>query len=394
MICYIHIVFDALLYFIMRSVMIRNISKYILSSFVGLSICLFSSGLYAQEIDVSLQEPAIPVQQQKYSVGDDIALDVRVVGQTNLISGDDRIVLWGIEEVDDGIKIFSLKVRSALERKIAAKEVVCTIKGFRDDNIEAQCINEREEDLSLYLLQQGYASADRAAIYGSIYEAPYLTAEKIAQENEHGVWAEGADSISRGDTQSRNFLIGASFLIIVAVLGLAILSFYIMRGFGRVVDVQNQALDLATKERSLKDKEKHIVASMINSEIQENKTKIEAYLMVYEETLKDFDEDGRIPKYKSGGEVIQKQPGLSRVIFDGNTHKLELLGTRLPSELIHYYARIKTNPDYIELKTDMSEDEAKKIIETVVEAAQKLDNVSTRILESFKQQALIQALDV
>lgn len=372
----------------------KNISKYILRSLFTVLLCMFSYGVHAQDINVPLSENHIQVQKKKYSVGDDIVANVRVIGQTVLLSEEDRIVLWGIEEVDAGVKIFSLKVRSALERKIGEKPVTCTVKGVEDGSVQAQCINEREEDLSLYLLQQGYASADRALIYGSIYEEPYITAEKIAQENKHGVWEEGVGSSSSGEKQSRNFLIGASFLVIVTVLGLVVLSFYIMRGFGRVVDMQSQVIDLASKERSLKDQEKYIISSMITSEIKENKTKIEAYLMIYEETLTDFEDNGRTPKYKSGGEVIQKQPGLSRVIFDGNTHKLELLGATLPSELIHYYARIKTNPDYIELKPEMSEEEAQKIIETAVDTAKKLDKISDSILDSFQKNALMQAFDV
>ncbi len=372
----------------------KNISKYILRSLFTVLLCMFSYGAHAQDINVPLSENHVQVQKKKYSVGDDIVAKVRVIGQTVLLSEEDRIVLWGIEEVDAGVKIFSLKVRSALERKIGEKSVTCTVKGIEDGSVQAQCINEREEDLSLYLLQQGYASADRALIYGSIYEEPYLTAEKIAQENKHGVWEEGVGSSSAGEKQSRNFLIGASFLVIVTVLGLVVLSFYIMRGFGRVVDMQSQVIDLASKERSLKDQEKYIISSMITSEIKENKTKIEAYLMIYEETLTDFEDNGRTPKYKSGGEVIQKQPGLSRVIFDGNTHKLELLGATLPSELIHYYARIKTNPDYFELKPEMPEEEALKIIETAVDTAKKLDKISDRILDGFQKNALMQAFDV
>ena len=73
-----------------------------------------------------------------------------------------------------------------LEKKIAGQAVTCTVKSFIGDqitggNAKAQCVNYAEEDLSLFLLQQGYVSVNRTEIYGSLYEAPYIQAELQAQ---------------------------------------------------------------------------------------------------------------------------------------------------------------------------------------------------------------------
>ena len=370
---------------IVKDSVMNSISKYILISFLGLimSGALVSGPSFGQEVD------GVTFVNRPY---EDISYSVRVINSTTLVSGKTRISLWGIEKIRSGASIFHLKVRGALEKEIGAQNVLCTIKDRDDEhNIKAQCINGKEEDLSLFLLQQGYASADRTAIYGSIYERPYLDAEEYARQNGQGAWA--VESL-HGDAQSKNFMMAAFFLMTVFILALSFLGFHIMRGFGRVVDIQNQSIDLASKERVLKDQEKFIVASIIDAEIKANKSKIEAYIMVYEEVLQRLDDDNIAPKYQKTGEIIQKQPALDRSVFDGNTHKLDSFGSRLASSVIHYYARIKTVPDYVEITPDMPKNEVIQIIAAVVDSAKKMDEISDKIRGDFVQHALIKRLEV
>lgn len=298
-----------------------------------------------------------------------------------LIDGKTKILLWGVERINPNAAVFNLKARNTLEKKIDGRPVVCTTQAKKGNVISAQCINYAEEDLSLFLLQQGLVSADRTSIHGSVYEGPYLEAERVAQENSYGVWASSEEySSSSGDNQTKNFMFGAFLLVAVFIMALIVLGFFVMRGFGRVIDVQSRSLDLALKERDLKEKEKLVIASMINSEIKENKSKIEAYLLVYEEMLRDFSDATKPPTYQKTGEVIQKQPALSRVVFDGNTSKIDLFGSELASNLVHYYARIKTNPDYLEVAPDTPIEEVQAIISMAVGNAEKLDDIATRLL--------------
>ncbi len=298
-----------------------------------------------------------------------------------LIAGKTKILLWGVERINPNAAVFNLKARNVLENKIDGRPVVCTTQAKKGNVISAQCINYADEDLSLFLLQQGVVSADRTSIHGSVYEGPYVEAERIAQENNYGVWAAGDKT--PGDKQTKNFMFGAFLLVAVFIMALIVLGFFVMRGFGRVIDVQSRSLDLAMKERDLKEKEKLVIASMINSEIKENKSKIEAYLLVYEEILRDFSDDTKPPTYQKTGEVIQKQPALSRVVFDGNTNKIDLFGSELASNLVHYYARIKTNPDYKEVAPDAAIEEVQAIISTAVENAEKLDDIATSLLSKL-----------
>ncbi len=340
---------------------------------------------------ISLMADASFAQVNSDAESKEISINARVLDSTTLISGKTRISLWGIEKIDTQSAVFSLRIRQALENKIGNSNVLCVVKSKIDnDFVKAQCINSKEEDLSMFLLHEGYASADRKEIYRSIYETPYLNAEQSAQASNNGIWGGAENSDYK---QSKNFLMGSLILIIVFILALVVLGFHLMRGFSRVVDIQSQSIDLATKERALKDKEKYIIASMIDAEIRSNKAKIKAFLTIYEETLQGLSDSGRALEYQKAGDIVQKQPALSRSVFDGNTNKLDLLGSRLASSVIHYYARIKTSPDYIDIKPDTPYNEAKKIIETVIDNANKLSETSDRLTDSFVQHALIKKLE-
>ncbi len=361
-----------------KKLKIKSISKYFLIVFVGLMLNGLMSG-------ISYGQNSYGEESQE------ISINARVLDSNTLISGKTKISLWGIDKIDTQSAIFHLNIRQALEKKIGGRNILCVVKNKIDDGlVKAQCMNSKEEDLSLFLLRQGYASADRKEIYRSIYEAPYIDAEKRAQIDENGIWGGLGSS---GEKQSKNFLMGSLLLVIVFILALVAISLHLMRGFSRVVDIQNQSIDLAAKERVLKDKEKYIIASMLDAEIRSNKAKIDAYITIYEETLLRLNDTGKALEYQKTGDIVQKQPSLSRSVFDGNTDKLDLLGSRLASNIIHYYARIKTSPDYIEIKTDTPQDEAREIIESVIDNAKKIGYISDKLTESFMQHALIKRLE-
>ena len=279
-----------------------------------------------------------------------------------------------------------------MEKKVSGGQVLCTIKRVNSDkSVSAQCINSAEEDLSLFLLQRGYASINRDEITGTVFEGPYVRAQDQAQENNRGAWnLDGSGQRTEADIQSENFMYGSLGLMAVFVLALAAISLHIMRGFRRVTDLQNKSIELAAKERSLRQKEREIIASMLHAEIRSNISKVEAYLTIYEETLQDFADPDRPPKYQKTGDILQRQPALDRSVFDGNTSKLDLLGSEVASDIIHYYARIKTNPDYIEIKPETPPEEVRRIIEQSINHAKKLNALSDKLLGTFINHRLIQ----
>ncbi len=345
------------------------------ASFLAFGLDSFGSAAYAQE----------PVQESS------VEIKARPVDTKTLVSGPYKISLWGVDAVATGNPVFELQARSVLEEKIAQKPIECVIKIRNQNDISAQCVNHAEEDLSLYMLQQGYVVVNRELVYGSIYENPYIEAEKSAQRQSKGLWSLNHEKGSGNRFEDGHpFILGGVIFVGFVLAALAAITFYIMRGFRNVVEVQNQSMDLATKERVLREKEKFVIASMIDAEIKTNKTKIEAYLLMYDEMLKDLKNKSKEPKYKKTGDIIQKQPALSRSVFDGNTHKLDLLGQHTASDIIHYYARIKTVPDYMEIEPDAPVNEVIGIVDVAVDGARKIDSISDKLLDKFASMLLVQ----
>lgn len=244
--------------------------------------------------------------------------------------------------------------------------------------------------MGLFLIQQGYVSVQRDAVFGTVYEVSYLNAERQARELGRGIWSEGVgNSTPQTIDQNRNFILATLSLVVIFMVGLAVVLFLMINGFRRVLDLQNKALNLRGKDQALRQKEKKIVAMMIYSEITENKEKIGAYLTIHEDMLKNFESSDQ----KRIGDIVQKQPVLSRSVFDGNTGKLDVFGERLASEIIHYYARIKTKPDHIEVQPDSADSEVIPVIRQAVDNASKLEALSKVILESFGQHALVKKVE-
>ena len=249
--------------------------------------------------------------------------------------------------------------------------------------IIAQCINAREQDLSLLMLQEGYAMVDRFAVYNSVFEEPYITAESNARAEGVGVWhIDGEQGFSVRQTMV--WLFGGAFVLALFVIGaFSVLSVIIMRGFRQVTEAQNQHIALAEREKQLKKKERSIIAKMLDAEIKANKSKIEAYLVVYEEMLAGLKDPERQPKYKKAGDIIQIQPSLDRAVFDRNTDKLDILGEKLSSQVVHFYADVKPKAEYMNLEPDTPLDEAISTVEAMVKEARKLNGFADALIDMF-----------
>jgi hypothetical protein len=164
-----------------------------------------------------------------------------------------------------------------------------------------------------------------------------------------------------------------------------IFSFYILKGFREIAEIQGATTSRVGKERKQMAREREIILSVLDAEISENKTKVNAYVMIHEEILADLKNEKKTPKYQKTGDMVQKQPALSRVAFDENKNKLDLFDEKVASLMIHYYARIKTIPDYADLKPDMPIEEAVRIVDNALDNARKLESISEAILEMFLQ---------
>jgi endonuclease YncB( thermonuclease family) len=311
---------------------------------------------------------------------------VRAADSTTLLTSDRRSIhLWGIEGVNMPDPVLNLRARTALDDKIGSEAVECEWKSRSGNKYFAQCVNSEDDDLSLYMLQNGYAVADRAVIYNTVFENAYIQAENQAKDLGHGVWSEQSSGGSGTGFQNNNmWVFSLGFALFTVIVGaFTFLSIKIMRGFQKVIDAQNDNVQMMSRERKLRDKERSIVAVMLDSELKANKSKIEAYIVVYEEMMRGLKDPIRTPKYKKAGDIIQRQPALDRSVFDRNTDKIDVLGRRLASELIHFFARIKTNPEYTNVEPDANIEDVIQMVEESLEGARRLNKLADHLLESF-----------
>lgn len=317
-----------------------------------------------------------------------VEAQVRAADAVTLVAGTTQIRLWGVEGADEQNLALRLKARIVLDNAIGQDKVTCEIKARAEAQITAQCVNRKDMDLGLFMLQQGFSTVDRGIVYGTVFEQPYIQAEMQAQSRGAGIWAD--TSPKNGESSSANYLYGFGFFVLLSVMAaLGALSVIVMRGFQKMVEAQKQTAEMAAREQKIREKERAIVAVMLDAELKANKTKIEAYKAVYDEMLRGLKDPDRSPKYKKSGDIIQKQPTLERSVFVRNTDKLDMLGERLSSALVHFYARIKSNPDYITIEPNTPLDEVIDTLEKCLARASRLNDLADELLELFASSGVV-----
>ncbi len=310
---------------------------------------------------------------------------VRASTATTLLTSERRAInLWGIETIESNDPVFNLRARTALDNKIGGEPVECEWKSRVANQYFAQCVNAEDDDLSLFMIQGGFAVANRTVIYNTVFENAYIQAENQAKDLGQGIWAQASAVPGTNIDTNNTWMLGVSFALFTMIVGaFTYLSIRIMRGFQKVIDAQNDNVKMMERERKLRDKERGIIAVMLDSELKANKAKIEAYIVVYEEVLRGLKDPIKTPKYKKAGDIVQRQPALDRAVFDRNTDKLDSLGRKLASELIHFYARIKTNPEYTNIEPDANQEDVIQMVEDSLEGAKRLNKLADHLLEAF-----------
>lgn len=310
-----------------------------------------------------------------------------IVDITRLNLENTMVDLWGVRAAPNAPALFQIQAIKALEKLIDAKPLECDIISRETQPLLAQCANYQGMDLGIYLIQNGYAVSNRQVIASSRYAQAYAEAEQTALNNHDGIWGMGTDNHSHNNTSG--FLQGSALLnltfiffgiLMIAFISLAI---FIMQGFKKIIDAQNSNMDMINKERALKGRESEFVAVMLASEIQSNKSKIEAYLSIYEEMAHSLEDPHATPKYQRGGDMVQMQPALDRNIFDKNSDKLESLGEEISSKLVHFYARIKSNPDIKTLDPTDPIATVKDILQQSLSQAQRMHKMAESLLQAF-----------
>ncbi|MFK7839435.1 MAG: thermonuclease family protein [Bdellovibrionales bacterium] len=309
------------------------------------------------------------------------------VNAGQLKAGNLDVLIWGVRQPDNLSGEISEKGRIFLDDIINNQNVECQLKEKDGMRVTAQCSNFEGQDIGLSMLRSGYVSAERSAVSDSVFEQPYLQAEKEALKKAIGLW--GNDQSSSDIGQFSMNVIVITIIVLVLILSVfGLLVFIIMRGFRTVIASQEKSQDILERERKIRDKERSVVASMLDAEIKANKSKIDAYIAVYEEMMSDLTNPQRQPKYKKVGDIVQSQPSLERAVFDRNTDKMDILDKELSAKVIHFYAQINAKPNYVNLEPDTPIEEAKTLVQGGIETARLLNKYADQLLDGFQRAGL------
>lgn len=165
----------------------------------------------------------------------------------------------------------------------------------------------------------------------------------------------------------------ATYLPWLAIFGgLALIAGVMFIGFSMMAKTHREQLRRIQKEdQKLQRREKIVLASSFAGELTENKIKCEAFITIYTELLRNLREMDRRALYEETGDFIHQHPPLSRTIFETNIEQLSLLGPKLAGDLSQIYAAFRSEPQYFTMDTTMPRAAAIRIVEMVLDDAQK-----------------------
>lgn len=305
-------------------------------------------------------------------------------GPASMQTREGVIQLWGLDA--DALSQTKSRVRAQvkIDDLIGSEDIECTAVRRDAGRVIARCLNVRGEDIALELVKDGLAIIDRSQLAGTQALDTYSNAQQRARIAGSGVWAELSAAQSKqtdiSDTISQAavgfqakdiLLIAAAFL--GPLIGMLVICAVLYFGFDRMIKLQKRQMALSQqKEKDLRDREKFVLAASLESEINTNRAKIDAFLVIYEDMLRTMKDPKKTPKYQQSGDIIHQRPSLSRAVYDANLDRMDLLGPQLFSDLSEIYAKINPDADYITLEPDMPIEQAMDKVQKVITQANEM----------------------
>lgn len=331
--------------------------------------------------------PEIPATAPKRIVRPAVVIDpvtLRAEGAT--------LHLWGVQVARTIESPLELKAVDALERLIGRENVDCKIMIWSLTDPYVRCTARTNEDIGLFLLQSGYAVVNRAQTYNTVFASAYLEAQDSARLARRGIWKIVAASDQEGfipawlePYMSMFVLIG---MIFGPLLGLLVSGFWMRSSLARILDHQVEEFEAGRKkERALLVRERLVLTSLLEGELQENLSRIDAFLVVYRDMLRDLKNPEEVPQYQQTGELIHRHPALSRAIFETNMNKLSLLDLKIAGEISRLYAGVHSDPEYVTLEPSTPLSEATAYIAAAIAEAEELQKKITHVTGLFHAMA-------
>lgn len=288
-----------------------------------------------------------------------------------------QIRLWGIRTARASETALEIRALDMMDRLIGAEPVDCKVMIWSIQQPVARCMSQSNQDIALVLLENGFAVVDRAQTYGSVFANGYAKAQEDARLHKRGIWrfvaeAEQESFLPEWMDPWLPTLVPLS-LILGPLIGFVIVAWVSRRGLAEIADMhQREYAYSRKKEATLETRERMVLLTSLQAELEENMAKIEAFLTIYREMVKDLKTPGHQPKYQEGGDLLHQNPALQRTVFDTSVDRLSLLDLKLAGEIAKLYSVITSNPQFVTMDPTLPLPEAIKMIEEVIDNAEQL----------------------
>ena len=285
-----------------------------------------------------------------------------------------QITLWGIKSAQTAKTPLELKALDLIDSLIGNEAVSCKIMSKSATGITGRCTGYNNIDLGLELLNNGYAVIDRRQTINSPFAPAYIQAQEAARLNEKGIWRFVNEQDNYGNDlkwlQKHFPVMGPLSLILGPFAGLLIVAFVMHYRLNRLEFLQKGEFDKThRKENMLLTRERYVLISTLEGEMIENRNRIEAFLTIYGDMLKNMTCPDEKPKYQKAGDIVQKHPSLSKAIFEANIAKLSILDIHLTGQISKLYTSMPQEQEYITIEANVPLDTAVKLVEKVLKDA-------------------------
>lgn len=325
------------------------------------------------------------------------AVKAYAVDAQTLAGGGMVMNLWGVQAATGPNTLENNRARLAIDDLMGEDAIKCTpmIMPQGGAPLRAQCLNGQERDIALTLIQAGLVSVNRRDVMGSALATAYITAERKARIAQAGIWGNGNAAPATPNTAAQGGVnmgiagdtplwVVAGALLLVPLVGFLIIGWIMHAGFRQLITLQkHQLAGTQKRERQLKEREKHVIASALEGEINTNRAKLDAFLVIYEELLKSLRDPTKKPKYQRAGDIVHEKPTLSRTVYDAHIDKIVLLGPQIAADLSSLYAMIDPSPDYRTLEPEVPIEKARDIVDRILRNATKIAEPMDRAIAAL-----------
>lgn len=332
---------------------------------------------------------AFPVLAQNGAVGETFSVKGRAVDAATIRSDNRLVYLWGVQVPKQLTEYQRLAGFLAMDDILSMGPADCQVRGRirNSENIIAFCRDRNGQDIALSMLESGHVIADRPTLENNPQQSNYIMGQTRARTQFLGLWEylnDGSDNDESGEGLSFDTIVAVMLLIFLPAMCLiAILLWIVRQNLNAVSEIYSQNYNLESKEENLKVRERQVVSMMLGAELRGNKSKIEAFLLIYGELLHSLKDTSKPPRYQQAGDIVHEQPSLERTIYDSYADRISLLDVSLAGDLVTFYAQVNPNPEYLNLDPSMPLEEAVKLVSEIVQKAEECDQQLTNLVEQF-----------